>query len=124
MIKQIFTILALTMATPNAFAAILGDCTTQRFSREMEYLLMKQCMDTYNFMDKNQFKEKLEACSCYIGSLACEFNGSDKKLIKNAEAGKKLENNDKKYSRCSEKKSEKDHSTMKGAAKKAINDAD
>lgn len=81
-------------------------------------------MDTYNFMNKNQFKEKLEACSCYIGSLACEFDGSDEKLIKNAEAGKKLENNDKKYSRCSEKKDEKNSSAMEKTAQKAIEDAD
>lgn len=122
--QSILTLIALSIAISPTFAGLLGDCSNKRFSRELEFDIMYHCVSSINLMDRNEYKTKIEACACYVGSLACEFDGSDEKLIKTAELGKKLENNDKKYNQCSEKETSIDRSAMKKTAKKAIDDAD
>lgn len=79
------------------------DCQDKRFSREMEYLLMSECMgggSTY-YRNETQQQEKLKACVCYVGSLACEYKGKDEKLNKAAEKGE-LKKDEKSYQSCLE----------------------
>lgn len=80
-----------------------GDCTEKRFSREMEFNLMTECVGNANYMSQNAYEQKVEACACFVGSLACTYDGDDKKLNEAAEKGA-LEKDEKKYQKCLEKK--------------------
>lgn len=91
----------------NLSYALGFNCLNKRFSRETEFLLMNQCMGSYNWMSEEQYKQKLDACACYIGSLACEYDGDDEKLNKAAETKSILENDEKKYQSCLENKEKK-----------------
>ncbi len=95
----------------NLSYALGFNCQNKRFSREMEFLLMKQCMGSYDWMSEEQYKQKLDGCSCYIGSLACEYDGEDEKLNKAAES-KSLKNDEKKYQSCLENKETKGNGKM------------
>lgn len=96
----------------NLSYALGFNCLNKRFSRETEFLLMNQCMGSYNWMSEEQYKQKLDACACYIGSLACEYDGDDEKLNKAAETKSILENDEKKYQSCLENKEKKGNSKM------------
>lgn len=82
-----------------------GDCTEKRFSREMEFSLMTECIASANHMGQKSYEQKVEACACLVGSLACKYDGDDKKLNEAAEKGS-LEKDEKKYQKCLEKKGE------------------
>lgn len=96
----------------NLSYALGFNCLNKRFSRETEFLLMNQCMGSYNWMSEEQYKQKLDACACYIGSLACEYDGNDEKLNKAAETKSILENDEKKYRSCLENKEKKGNGKM------------
>ncbi len=96
----------------NLSYALGFNCLNKRFSRETEFLLMKQCMGSSEWMSEEQYKQKLDACACYIGSLACEYDGDDEKLNKAAETKSILENDEKKYQSCLENKEKKGNSKM------------
>lgn len=110
---KIFKLIPLLFICANLSYALGFNCLNKRFSREMEFLLMKECMGSYNWMTQDQYKQKLHVCSCYIGSLACEYDGEDEKLTTASESGKKLETNEKKYKSCLEGKLESDNKTVK-----------
>lgn len=119
--KGFITIAAIFAATTFSHAGIIG--CGDRFSSEMEYLLMNQCMGS-GLMNLEQHQEKLRTCACYINSLAEEYNGSDEKLIKDYEKDRKIENKDKAYMKCSKNPYNQDEYTANAAARKAIRDAD
>lgn len=96
----------------NLSYALGFNCLNKRFSREMEFLLMNQCMGSYEWMSEEQYKQKLNACSCYLGSLACEYDGDDEKLNKAAESKNIIENDEKKYQSCLENKESKGNGKM------------
>lgn len=100
------TFAALAFAT-FSHAQIFGDCMKKnRFSREMEFNLMKECVGNYSYMGQSQYEQKVKACACFVGSLACEYDGNDEKLNEAAEKGS-LEKNEKKYRKCLEANSDK-----------------
>ena len=99
--KTILTILiSLSIASCMSYA-FLGSCQDKRFSRQMEYKLMQECMSSSYYSSYSQQVSKLNACACYVASLACEYDGKDKKLNKAAEKGK-LKNDEKEYNKCLE----------------------
>lgn len=88
-------------------AQIFSDCMKKkRFSREMEFNLMKHCVGNDSYMNEYQYEQKVKDCVCFVGSLACEYDGDDEKLNRAAEKGA-LEKNDKKYRKCLEANSDK-----------------
>lgn len=104
-----------------SFAGIIG--CNDRFSSEMEYLLMNQCMGS-SLMNLEQHQVKLRTCACYINSLAEAYKGKDKDLINDYEKDRKIENKDKVYIKCSEKPYDQDVNTANATASKSIRDAD
>lgn len=109
---KILKLISLLFICANLSYALGFNCLNKRFSREMEFLLMKECMGSYEWMTQDQYKQKIEACSCYIGSLACEYD-TDEKLTKASESGEKFETNEKKYKSCLEDKPKSDNKTVK-----------
>ena len=109
---KIQNILLFAFIATNLSYALGFNCLNKRFSREMEFLLMNQCMGSYEWMSEEQYKQKLEACSCYLGSLACEYDGDDEKLNKAAESKSIIENDEKKYKSCLENKETKGNGKM------------
>lgn len=103
----------------NLSYALGFNCLNKRFSREMEFLLMKQCMGSYEWMSEDQYKQKIDNCSCFIGSLACEYDGDDEKLNKAAES-KSIENDEKKYQSCLENNESKGNGKMSKVLIKAL----
>ncbi len=104
----------------NLSYALGFNCLNKRFSREMEFLLMNQCMGSYEWMSEDQYKQKLNACSCYLGSLACEYDGDDEKLKKAVESKSIIENDEKKYKSCLENKETKGNGKMLKALTEAV----
>lgn len=122
-----FKLISLLFICANLSYALGFNCLNKRFSREMEFLLMKECMGSYEWMAQDQYKQKMNACSCYIGSLACEYDGSEEKLTEASESGGKIEINEKKYKSCLEGKSDNKivkilSKAAKAAAKAALDD--
>lgn len=109
---KIQKIILFAFIAANLSYALGFNCLNKRFSREMEFLLMNQCMESYEWMSEEQYKQKLEACSCYLGSLACEYDGDDEKLNKAAESKNIIENDEKKYQSCLENKESKGNGKM------------
>lgn len=109
---KIQKIILFAFIAANLSYALGFNCLNKRFSREMEFLLMNQCMGSYEWMSEEQYKQKLNACSCYLGSLACEYDGDDEKLNKAAESKNIIENDEKKYQSCLENKESKGNGKM------------
>lgn len=84
----------------------LFDCTSKRFSRELEFKLMSECVSSNQYMYQERYQKKVAFCSCYVGSLACEYDGDDEKLFKAAESND-LSYSVKKLNKCVEKAEKK-----------------
>ncbi|NLB64332.1 MAG: hypothetical protein GX801_09545 [Fibrobacter sp.] len=75
-------------------------CGNKRFSRELEYIMIDQCMGSVQLMTARDFNSKLSKCICLIEDLACDYGGSDRKLMNYYKKDRPVKASDKRYNRC------------------------
>lgn len=102
-ILSIFSLAVAALATTSW--AFLDGCLEKRLPRELEFKLMYDCVSNNCARVSGGLEEKIQACSCFIGSMICEQ--SEKELQQQAKDGSNtcsITHNTKKFDKCLEKK--------------------
>jgi len=107
--KIIISSLVLFILASNSWASLFDGCLEKRLPREIEFKLMYDCVSSNCVNAYSSLNDKIEACSCLIGSIICE-QGVDGAVSK-AQSGSnacRINRDDKRLEKCLEKKKDRE----------------